>query len=368
MKIAMRIALAALGLSLLILAVVRIVTSVKKNSTRVESSEQVLLIRSHKITRGQVVDEVKISGTIRPQNEVEIFPKLAGRVIALNFDVGDLVKAGDTLCVIEHREIAFQEQAALGSLAIARANEAVAHNDLERMKKLFEEKVISHTQLEQVQLKFDMTKAQAMVAKAQADLASQQRLNAIITSPIKGVITKRVVSLGTNVSPQAAVFTIQNIDQIKLVTSVDAKTQARLKKGMRTAIKFDQLPKSTFSGVIISLSPSLDIHSRRASVEVDIQGQVSSLVPNMFVNGFLILKKFDNVLVVPNKAINNAEEKSRVFRIVDGKIQVAAPILGQRDEVNSVILDGLSEGDDIAVSGFESLSDGKSVTIEDSAR
>jgi membrane fusion protein (multidrug efflux system) len=364
MKITARKVFFALLALFLGIVVFRIVSNVRKKVGKNEAEEQVFIIRTDKVARKDFFDRLKISGTIRPFNEIDIFPKIAGRIIELNFNVGDLVKTSDVLAVIEHKELSLQEKSALAALAIAKASEQSAHNDLERAKKLFAENALAKNQLEQLELKYELAKAQGLSADAQAKLASQQLSNATITSLISGAITRRPVNVGSQVAPQTLLFSVQDSAKLKLVTSVDAETLRRLKKGMEASFMSNSIPKKEYKGTLASLSPSLDAHSKRAAIELEIENADQDLIPNSFVDGFLVLNKEQSVLVISNRAINYAGEKPSIYKVVDAKIQIVFPELGPHDQEYTVVKSGLVEGDVVAISGLTDLSEGQAVTIE----
>lgn len=364
MKLTTRKFLIVVGLLLLGIIGFRIAASVKKNRLLSQPNEQVLVVKTHTVGKGKLVDQVRISGTIRPANEIDIFPKIAGRIVSLNVDLGDFVKAGQVLAVIEHKEVALQEKSALAGAAVAQANEASAHRELVRAKKLFQESAISQAQLEGAQLKYDLARAQRQNADAQADIARQTKANAQITSLISGFITKRTVTLGSMVGTQSPIFTVQDISKLKLSTSVDASALQRLKKGTMASISLERVAQKIFSGVVTLLSPSLDAQSRRAAIEIEISEPYEGLVPNMFVDGFLILGTSTDSLIIPNKSIRGSGQDARVFKVVDQKITVVSPRLGASDENNTEVVSGLSEGDVIVISGLENLREGVVVSVE----
>lgn len=228
MKLNKRTVLIVLAVAFGSIVGIRVISRLVRSKADTPQDEQALVIRAEKVVKGEVVDQVKISGTIRPVNEVEIYPKIQGRITSLNFNVGDSVRAGDVLAVIEHNEISLQEKSARASLAMARTNESAARTEFERAKELVADRAMANAELEAIEQKYDVAKAQTMAAQAQADIANQQMRNASITSLISGTITKRTAALGASVTPQAPIFTIQDISKLKLVTSVDAPTLLRL--------------------------------------------------------------------------------------------------------------------------------------------
>jgi len=352
---------------IVLIAVIRVVNQLGKKNAKTASAEQALVIKVETVAKGQVVEQVKISGTIRPINEVEIFPKIAGRIEAIKVEPGDNVKAGDVLAVIEHKEIGLQEKSARASLAIAKASENAAKIDLERGRELYGEGVIAKVELEGYELKYDTAKAQRLNASAQTDIVSQRLKDAWVTSPIKGTVAKKMVDVGTSVAEAMPIFSIQDLSKLKLVTTVDAETLSQLTKGSAVLLKIDY-PPLTIKGKVAMLSPSLDPHSRRAAIEIDIEEHNKNVIPNMFVDGTVELKNLQNVLTVPNKALFLLHGKNAVYRIKDGKAWAVTPNLGQRDDINSIVLEGLNESDVVAVSGLDRLHDGSLVITEEAAQ
>ncbi|HXW53046.1 MAG TPA: efflux RND transporter periplasmic adaptor subunit [Myxococcota bacterium] len=350
-----------------LIAVMRIVNRVRTGRGKADISEKAMVIKTEKIVSADIIDQVKISGTIRPANEVDVFPKIAGRIIGIYYNVGDAVKAGDALVEIEHTQIALQKESAMAALAMAKANADAAKIDFDRAKELIDKKAITRVEFEGDQLKYDTARAEQKSAQAQADIASQQLKDARVTTLISGTITKRMCEKGSTVSLTSPIFTVQDLSTLKLVTTVDAATLTRLRKGSFAILKFDT-PSITLPGIVATLSPSLDPHSRRAIVEIELPEPNRKLVTNMFVDGSLLLRKLDNVLVVSNKALITSEGKATVFSIVDGKASLVDITVGQSDGLNSQVLDGLKLGDVVAISGLDRLHDGSVVITEETAK
>lgn len=358
--------LAALLLIVCIIAALRVVTLLTKSKAHVEVEQQAISIRVEKITKGDVEKHIKISGTIRPANEVEIFPKLSGRITSLHFDVGDKVKTSDVLAVVEHKEAMLEAKAAQASLIMARSKENAAKTDLARARDLVRDRALAEAQLEEYELKYDVAKGQRVAAEAEADIRNQQLRNAQISSLIDGTVVKRMATVGASVSPKSPVFVVQDISKLKLVTTVDADTLLQLKKGSIASITVSGFAEP-FVGNVISVEPSLDANSRRAAVEIEIEKAEGKLVPNMFVDGALFIDKLENVLTVPNKAFFTLAPKPAVFRVVDGKVEIVQPKLGDSDAMKTVVLEGLAEGDLVAITGLDRLKEGSLVTIENTA-
>src|SRR5690606_10330652 len=174
MKVVSRTLLIIVAVALVSIAGVRVFSRLSKSKELTADDEQTLVIRVEQIKKGDVIDQIKISGTIKPNSEVDIYPKVSGRVLELTFGVGDNVKAGDVLATIEHQEYQLQERSARASLAVAKTNENAARIEAERARELFAERAMAKTELEAIEQKYDVAKAQALAAMAQVDIAAQQ--------------------------------------------------------------------------------------------------------------------------------------------------------------------------------------------------
>jgi len=164
------------------------------------------------------------------------------------------------------------------------------------------------------------------------------------------------------------VATVQDVATLKLEASVDAATYSRLEKGMSAEVAVDAVPGEEFAGTLSLLSPSLDAVTRRAALEIEVDNTAGKLLPNMFAHADVIVGRLEGALAAPQAALFQAGGGAMVFRIRDGRAQAVRPVLGPADHGLVAVLSGLSEGDELAVSGQASLSDGAPVKVAPSAR
>ncbi|HYV48926.1 MAG TPA: efflux RND transporter periplasmic adaptor subunit [Myxococcaceae bacterium] len=336
----------------------------QKNSAPEEKPSEAVLIQVAPASRGDLTEKLALTGNIRPRNEVDVFPKLGGRIESLGADVGDKVKAGQLLASIEHKEIAWQARAAEAASRIAHANLDGAKQDMDRVNMLFQGGSATQAQVDGAKLKVTMAEAQVAQAEAAQGLAEQNLDNARITTPISGTVTRRPVNVGNQVGPQSALFTVQDIQALKLESSVDASVFGRLSKGQEVAVTVDAFPGQVFKGELALLAPALDPTTRRAACEIQIDNASGKLLANAFARAELSLGKLQNVLTVPRQAVLEAPGGAVVYRVVGGsKVEAVRPKLGASDGARVVVVEGLSEGDLVAVSGVGNLADGAAVKV-----
>ncbi len=357
-------ALAALAVPLLLIGV-RISANVRAAKKPAERPSDAVLVEAARVVRGDVDEHVPLTGSIRPRNEVDVLPKLPGRVASISAKVGDRVSAGQTLAVIEHKEISWQAKAASAALGVAKANLEGAKLERDRTAELFQGGAAPKAAMDGAEVKLSLARAQVSQAEAAAGLAEQQERNAFVTSPISGTVTRRPVDLGAQAGGQTVMFTVQDVAALKLESSVDAATFARIAKGTLAEVAVDARPGERFQGKVTLLSPALDPSTRRAAVEIEIDNARGRLLPNMFAKADLDLGRAKGVLVAPRAAIFEAPGGALVFRVKGGRSEAVRPRLGPADASSIAVLDGLAEGDLVAVSGLALLSDGAAVRVAD---
>lgn len=328
-----------------------------------ERAAQSALVRVARVARADVAERISVTGTVRPRNEVDLYAKVPGRIESLQAQVGDKVKAGQLLAVIEHKEIAWQAKASQAALQVARANLDGARLEFGRVQALFKGGAAPQAQLDGAKVRLALAEAQTAQAEAAAGLASQNVENARVESPISGTITRRPVNVGAQVGPQTALFTVQDVAALKLEVSVDAASFARLAKGREALVTVDALTGQTFSGKVAVMSPSLDGVTRRAALELEIDNASGKLMPNMFAHADIAVGDLQAALVVPREAVLEAAGGARVYRVRDGKVSSVKPRLGPVDGNRVVVLEGLAEGDQVAVTGVANLTDGAEIRV-----
>ncbi|MFM7200171.1 MAG: efflux RND transporter periplasmic adaptor subunit [Myxococcota bacterium] len=352
----------------------RIQDKMAKNEAAAARSEtkEVPAVTAEAAMLREIAPRVVITGNIRPENEVDIVTKTAGRVIAVKVKLGDKVKAGEVLALLE-QDIAIQQvKQARGALEAAQANLMNARRSNESAEALGKENSISENQL--IASRAGLKGAQAGVMQAEAALAlAQENLeNTRLTTPIDGVVTKKSVNLGAMVSPgamgpAATLFQVQNISRLKLETSVDEREVRFIQVGQPVRFSVDALAGQTFNGKVRLISPSLDATTRRAAMEVEIDNSDGKLFAYMFAQGEILPKESQQVLAIPSSALVRGKSTPTVFVLKDDVVSIRELSTGASDGTYLAVIKGLTEGEQVVTSGQTRLTDGMQVKLNAAA-
>jgi HlyD family secretion protein len=220
------------------------------------------------------------SGMIEVE-EVAISSKVAGQIAELRIDEGSKVIAGDTLIVLDHKELAAPEKMAIAGLTVAnqtligiRAQKQNLETNLERSRKLYATKNISDADWENVQTQYEVLKtneekaiAGVKSAQSQLELAQTQLANAHILSPIDGVVLAKNFDKGELIFPGAQLLTIGDLKRAWLKIYVSEKEMGRLHLGSKAAVYVDAYPKKKFDGTITWISSEAEFTPKNIQVK-----------------------------------------------------------------------------------------------------
>ncbi len=334
---------------------------------------------------GTIRDIGVYTGTLLPESQFTVAPKVAGRLAKILVDIGDEVQRGQLIAVLDDDEFVQQVDQARAELDVARANIEESSSDLglkqrelERVRTLREKKIVSQSELDAAEAQYAAALAGQKVAKAQASQkeavlkAAQVRLDytRIRASWEDGsrtrVVGERHVDEGAMLAANAPIASVIGIDTLKAVIHVIERDYPRIRAGQKAFITTDAYPGKTFTGTIARIAPVLKEAARQARVEIDVDNPGKALTPGMFVRVQIRFQQHENAVVVPVKALvrNNGSrsvflvdrESSRV-RLVPVEIGI---VEGDTAEVVSPDLDGfvvtvgqhlLQDGSEIILSG-----------------
>lgn len=322
---------------------------------------------------------LQITGSVKAQNEVAVLPKSPGRITAVRVEVGAVVKAGEVLATVEAVDMALrvkqgeaQLQAARAGAEQAKVQQGTAQRAFDRAKTLREKGTLSQTDFEQAEsgqklANVGVMAAEAQVALAEANLSLMQKAfdDTRITTPIAGVVTKKMVNVGTFANPAMAAFSVQDQSSLKLEGTVPAGFVPQMKAGQKVEVLIDELPGRSFEGAVTRVAPTLEAESRRGQIEISL-APASDLLPYMFGRAQIAFGNTADVLVVPTSAVLSVAGQPAVYVVKSNKATLVRPKLGAKHDNDIVVEEGLTVGDVVVVSGEAGLKDGAPVSLSGS--
>lgn len=300
--------------------------------------------------RGTVSRSVTVTGLSEPVRSIGVNSQLAGALLAVNVQEGDLVREGQVLARLDAREL----EAQMGS---AEASLEVTKNTFERSTLLRQSGVITEAE-------FDRDRAAYRAAQAQTEQLRTRLGYATIRAPITGVVTQKRLEAGDLVAPQTRLFTVADMSTMLVRVQVSELDVLSVRIGQDVNVALDALPGRPLPATVRRVFPSADTLTRLVPVEVALTGEGARLARA----GFLARVTFDldrrrDVVLVPQGALVGASGAHAVFLVRDGRAVRRPVSTGLVSEGRVEIVSGLEGGEMVVVAGNATLRDGAEVRV-----
>jgi RND family efflux transporter MFP subunit len=339
-----------------------------------------------RVQRAPIENVLTIAGEFKAFQDVAVHAKVAGYIKKIYVDVGDHVKQGQTLAVLEVPELAAQLSGAdaqvqrsreeirkaQGDLQRAESAHAAAHSMYVRLKQASEQQKglvaqqeVDDTEAKDLETAAQVSSAQAALSAAQQQLemanANQKQFGAMsdytrIVAPFAGVITMRyadtgsLVAAGTSSSTQAIpIVRIAEISKLRLVLPIPESIAAQIHLHDPVNVRVQALDKN-ITGTISRFADSLDLQTRTMETEIDFDNRDEKLMPGMFTEAQLVLAAKPNALTVPLEAVaQNGNQATVLVLTPDSTVEERKVTLGISGKARVEVVAGLTEGDRVII-------------------
>lgn len=323
--------------------------------------------------KGQIPITVNALGTVTPLATVTVRTQIAGTLVQIGFQEGQMVQAGDFLAQIDPRPYELQLQNARGQLAKDQALLKAAQADLERYTTLLKQDSIASQQVDTQKALVQQYLGAVQTDQSQVDTAKLNLVYCRITAPISGRIGLRQVDLGnyvqtgdtngivviTQTQPISALFSVPE-DNLPAVTK-------RLSAGATLPVTaLDRSQTTTLAtGALTTVDNVIDVSTGTVKMRAQFDNQDGSLFANQFVNIRLLVDTLSDVIVLPSSAVQRGTPGTYVYVVnpEDSTVKLTLVKLGPAAGENVAILSGLNGGETVVSDGGDKLKDGGKVLL-----
>ena len=365
------------------------------------------------VTTGSVTTESGLTAKLAPSEEVQISPKMGGKITSLPVKLGQYVTKGQVLFKLDEKELlnSVKQAEAAYELAQASLNQAGSSSDQglvqaknglkqaevaladakvnqQRMNQLFTQGAISAQQMEQAniqltnaQMAYDNAQQSVQVAQQKSGVqvsaasakqsavslqnAREQLANATVTSPINGFVSSVSGAVG-QMTGQQPVVVVVNTNPLLVKANLSEADITKVKVG--TVVKVNvQSTGKTLDAKVTAVSPVMDSALKAYPVEISIPNPANELKSDMVVNVTFPSEGASEAkaLVISRKAVFDRDGKQFVFKLEGDIAKQVEVVTGKSSSDKIEITSGLAEGDKLVVTGITLLQDGDKVSVQE---
>jgi RND family efflux transporter MFP subunit len=356
------------------------------SSAKADNPPRVEVVHPRRLT---VAQHLQTNATLEAFEEADLFAKVSGYLSDVRVDIGDHVKAGQLLAVIDDPELKQELAEAKAQLeskknSLESARRQVDHNKAEvaLQNALAKDRdqlgegrgFLSDRTLDQVHANADIAKADLGAAEANRDLAANQvdvaaatveKIKTLlaytqIVAPFDGVVARRQVNRGdlvqaaataTRTTPSAgSVFKVQRIDTIRVFCDVPENDVPQLHVGDPAIVRPSGFDGKPFIGKVTRFSLRLDPETRNMRTEIDLPNPSEQLYPGTYAQVSLEMNRHFDALTVPAAAVGSDGDGNFVYTITDNRIRRLAVKTGLTENGRIELTAGISENTPVVAS------------------
>lgn len=307
--------------------------------------------------------ESVVTGKIVPRNEVNVKPQISGIISELYKEAGQSVQEGEVIAKVKVIPEMSSLSSAQSRVRLAQINLEQVQKNYDREKALYDKKLVSAEEYEQVRQQLSQAKEEAAAAQETLEVvrdgvskSNASSSSTLIRSTITGLILDIPVKVGNSVilsntfNDGTTIATVADMNDLIFDGNVDETEVGRLVEGMPLTITIGALQNLKFDAVLEYISPKATENNGANQFEVKAAVRVPGdqmIRSGYSANASVVLETAEQVLSIPESAVDFADDKSFVYLLKDGKYVKTEVETGLSDGVDIQIKSGLTEGDKV---------------------
>ncbi len=341
-------------------------------SFRSRSGSTATPVRVEPVQRRDLAVHLRAIGTVTPRNTVTVRSRVEGQLLKVHFQEGQQVTAGQLLAEIDPLPYEIRLAQAEARLRQNRAQLLTAKADLERVRQLHAQTLMSQQQLEAAQALVADREGAVAADQANVDDARRQLAYTRIEAPLAGRLGLRQVDAGNLIRPGDAggIVVITQTRPINVLFTVPEqdlpKVLEPLRAGQGLPVEaWDRAEQQRLAaGLLNTVDNQIDLATGTVRLKAEFPNEDEKLFPNQFVNVRLRVRTFKDAVVVPVAAVQYGSRGTYVYLVTaEGLAAVRDVVLGPSEEGLQAVLQGLSGGERVVLEGIDRLREGRPVTI-----
>jgi membrane fusion protein (multidrug efflux system) len=346
---------------------------------KVQTISPLPAVKVSAVKRADISVPIYATGSVFPDRESKVAAKISGMVEKVFVDEGDQVAEGELLVQLDQKDLLITERQCQAAVKVAEMQLKEAELRVENLRKeknrlasLLKKTVVSQQKYDEIETAYSMAamgleviRAQILSTRENLAMARQKLRDTGILAPFSGLIVERFINVGEYVStmPPAPLFLLMNIDAVKTEMGLPEADLSRVALGDPVDITVDAYPHHTFRGTVSNINPTVDPLSRSFTLKVQIPNKEQRLKPGMFARATIYPEIHEHAMVVPLKAVVTSGDRAHVYVLERDRLKLRKVTIGISDEELIELIEGVAEGELVAVDGHHGMPDDSKVRV-----
>lgn len=336
-----------------------------QHDTKTVASDPIRAIKTIEVHANNSIQGRQLSGYIRAADQSKLSFQVSGQVQKIHVNIGDEVREGQSLALLDPQAYQFRQRQAEAELASARVELKEREDNFHRQQQVYRKKFISKNTLERAEADYQKAQSAVNLAESKLSLASRELRLTDLKAPFDGVITRSDIEPFEEVTTRNVVMELQGRGGLEVEFLVPATLLKSISRGGAVQVVIPAVDERSFSATIVEQGVSTDMRGA-FPVRALIQAPGAALHAGMAAEVLLPVVNAGNLIRLPESAVVAADDGQQQVFVYDGASgQVHARAVETRllDSESIQVISGLKEGDIVCIAGAEFLRDAQSVSL-----
>ncbi len=311
-------------------------------------------IKVQQLELREKAEQIVVTATIQANQDrlAHVAPRMPGRIVKVTASLGDKVRPGQALAVLDSIELGEARSSYLQTASEA----ALTQTNFERAQRLNADNIIPEK--DYLRARAEHEKARAALRAAGDKLrmmgVDPEKLSGsvfLLTAPFAGTVIEKKAVLGELARTDASLFTVADLSTLWIESDLFEKDLGKVKVGAQAAVTVSAYPGVVFKGRLTYISSTMDKETRTVKARVEVPNPDGRLKPEMFATVAIGTGGSAKALIVPEEAVLLVQGQPTVFVAEEGGFEPRAVEVGERAQGRIVIKSGIEAGEDVVVSG-----------------
>lgn len=300
------------------------------------------------VKESQLAEKLYLNASLMGDEEIDLRPETAGKVIDINFEEGQNIKKGDLLVKINDADLQAE-------LSRVKSQRKLAEEKEYRSKQLLDQELISQEEYDIIKNDLNTKIADEELLKARIDKTE-------IRAPFDGIVGLRWVSEGSYINSTVSVAILTKTNPIKIDFALPIKHAGKAEVGDKVKVTVPN-SEGEYAATIYAIDPKVDPATRTLKVRARADNSSGELLPGSYAEIELVLDENSNAVSVPTESIVPDIAGEIVYLYKNGKAVPSPVQTGLRTNTEVQIIDGVNPGDTVITSAIIQMRPGVEVSI-----